>query len=358
MSIAEAEAVEYVENDNLEMVDIDDIIIPKRHRELNKERAEVLAESIKETGLTHPIALTDEYVLVAGRHRIEAFRILGRVQIPATVKVFTDIDAEIAEIDENLIRYNLSKMESAEHLIRRKTLYNKKWNIKDGKPTPVVSLDELANADGSLVPAAGTTDSSAQSAIEQYYSSDEDGNSSSNGGGVKIPSFVLDAANKTGRSTTAVRDETNLGKMLDEKLSDEVKDLIRPTKAADNKRDLVRLMNEEDDEMQLEVAKRIRAAYDEDPNSNFGVLDAIKEIRGNNTLEATEKSSSDNGEASFLVSLTRVERLLSTSVESKDFATIIGLWTEEGLMNIRDRLLNIRATCETATNKVSEQLEK
>jgi hypothetical protein len=66
------------------------------------------------------------YWLVAGLHRFEAAKKLKWKEISCTV--FDDMaadQAELIEIDENLIRSDLSPAEEAMHLTRRKELYEK-----------------------------------------------------------------------------------------------------------------------------------------------------------------------------------------------------------------------------------------
>ena len=62
--------------------------------------------------------------LVAGRHRLEAAKRLKWPMIRALVLENAD-EAELAEIDENLIRADLSPAERALHVSRRKDLYEK-----------------------------------------------------------------------------------------------------------------------------------------------------------------------------------------------------------------------------------------
>ncbi len=67
-----------------------------------------------------------KYVLVAGLHRIEGRKKNGSKTILATVVEDMDADqAELAEIDENLIRANLTVAERAMHVAARKSLYEK-----------------------------------------------------------------------------------------------------------------------------------------------------------------------------------------------------------------------------------------
>lgn len=75
-----------------------------------------LAESIKLTGLVQPVPVDENNNLIAGRRRIEAFKILGRDEIPVTVVSVNDMMT--AEIHENTIRKNFTFEERA--IIREK----------------------------------------------------------------------------------------------------------------------------------------------------------------------------------------------------------------------------------------------
>jgi hypothetical protein len=100
-------------------ITIDDIDIPDGRRQVNPAAVKRLADSIDQIGLRHPITVRekgDRYVLVAGRHRIEAFRKLEREHIPATIVKMTNDDARLWEIAENLHRADLSKLERDEQI--------------------------------------------------------------------------------------------------------------------------------------------------------------------------------------------------------------------------------------------------
>src|SRR4051812_35702116 len=75
-----------------------------------------LADSIRLIGLVNPIAVTPDMRLVAGGNRLEACRMLGWESIPARVLELDQLHAELAEIDENLIRNELDVLERAEYL--------------------------------------------------------------------------------------------------------------------------------------------------------------------------------------------------------------------------------------------------
>ena len=66
------------------MILIKDVKIGKRHR---KEMGDIdaLASNIEAVGLLHPIVVTPDGTLIAGKRRIAAFKALGRQEIPSTI---------------------------------------------------------------------------------------------------------------------------------------------------------------------------------------------------------------------------------------------------------------------------------
>jgi N6-adenosine-specific RNA methylase IME4/ParB-like chromosome segregation protein Spo0J len=102
----------------------------ERLRALRNDTVKSLMESMTANGLLQPIVLRPRgsagYWLVAGRHRFEAARNLKWESIAATIFEGMDADhAELAEIDENMVRADLSPAELALHTDARKTLYEK-----------------------------------------------------------------------------------------------------------------------------------------------------------------------------------------------------------------------------------------
>jgi hypothetical protein len=103
---------------------------PDRLRALQPDKVDELAKSIGRAGLQHPIRVRVKngggYELIAGRHRLEAARKLDHKTILAGVVEDIDADqARLDEIDENLIRAELSPAERARHLAERKRIYEK-----------------------------------------------------------------------------------------------------------------------------------------------------------------------------------------------------------------------------------------
>ena len=111
-------------------IPLDDIGAGARMRRLREATIVELAESIRESGLLHPIAVTPDgkgFQLVAGAHRLEAFRRLKmHDQIPAFLLDIHNADSvALAEIDKNLIRADLSPAETAAHHAKRKEIYER-----------------------------------------------------------------------------------------------------------------------------------------------------------------------------------------------------------------------------------------
>jgi ParB-like chromosome segregation protein Spo0J len=102
-------------------------VLPNRLRALNPAVVKELAASMKERGQLQPIVIRPKsigYILVAGRHRYEAARKLKWPSIRAEILDGLDaVKAELAEIDENLMRADLSPAERDLHWARRKALY-------------------------------------------------------------------------------------------------------------------------------------------------------------------------------------------------------------------------------------------
>ena len=109
------------------IIRINNIKIKENRRQLDTEKVDQLAESIKEIGLINPITLDSEFNLIAGLHRIEAYKLLEKTKIESTILDIKELDAELAEIDENLIRNELRWNEQIKQLKRRKEIYEIKY---------------------------------------------------------------------------------------------------------------------------------------------------------------------------------------------------------------------------------------
>ena len=77
-------------------------------------------------GLLNPITVVPEaphYRLIAGNRRYNAFKRLGWSTIEANVLEMDDLHAELATIDENLMRQELTVLERSEQISRQKEIY-------------------------------------------------------------------------------------------------------------------------------------------------------------------------------------------------------------------------------------------
>lgn len=103
-------------------------------RAVDAQAVLALAESINEQGLLSPITvrrcqrsrsgqMSPAFEVIAGLHRVKAFRRLGRDKIPAIIVEADDLHAELLMIDENLLRNNLSPAERASAQSRKKAIW-------------------------------------------------------------------------------------------------------------------------------------------------------------------------------------------------------------------------------------------
>ena len=97
-------------------VPIKDIQNRFRLRTPKESKIQELAGSIKTLGLLNPITIDSKNFLIAGFHRLHAYKMLEYATIPAIVKDTSKVYGELMEIDENLKRSELNHIEIAEHM--------------------------------------------------------------------------------------------------------------------------------------------------------------------------------------------------------------------------------------------------
>jgi N6-adenosine-specific RNA methylase IME4 len=161
------------------------IMIGERLRPLRDSLITELTESMATRGLIHPISITYPNgqatpQLVVGAHRLEAAKRLKWETIASDVVAFADADqAKLVEIDENLIRGELSPAERAIHIAARKRLYE--------------AIHPETKHGGAPGAGRGKRKRSEES---------------------QIGTFVSDTAAKTGKSRTAVARDTTRAKHI------------------------------------------------------------------------------------------------------------------------------------------------
>lgn len=101
------------------LIDIDKVSVGSNRRPLKDHKVADLMRSIEANGLLNPITLDQNYLLIAGLHRLTACRLLGFTQIECKVVNCDRDQARLAEIDENLIRNELEALERSELWLER-----------------------------------------------------------------------------------------------------------------------------------------------------------------------------------------------------------------------------------------------
>ena len=102
------------------------IDVGERLRTIDPDYAAMIAASMQEEGQRTPIEVRKagkRYKLIAGGHRLEALRLVQIENAWCVIKKATDEEAELLEIDENLCRRELSELDRATFLARRKEVY-------------------------------------------------------------------------------------------------------------------------------------------------------------------------------------------------------------------------------------------
>ena len=103
-------------------IKISEIEIGDNRRVADIKKVKELAKGIKDVGLINPITVSKVdggYKLVAGLHRLKAFQELGRDFIKVNVMEGNELELELIEIDENLLRNEIDYLERGSYFHRR-----------------------------------------------------------------------------------------------------------------------------------------------------------------------------------------------------------------------------------------------
>ena len=95
-------------------VAIDEIDHSHAIRPYNATVVAELAQSIRAIGLQTPLTCIirdGRHILVAGRNRLEALRLVGAEQAPVRIVDFDDVEAQLWRLSENLCRAELTKLQ-------------------------------------------------------------------------------------------------------------------------------------------------------------------------------------------------------------------------------------------------------
>jgi len=222
-------------------ISINEIVVPQnRARGFNPDRIDELKDSIMAVGLLQPVVINSQNILIAGLHRLEACKALGWTEIDCIVKDLQELDAELAEIDENLVRNELTVLERAELLKRRKDIYEAKY--------PETKKGQYGYK--------------GKSVIEKSEN--------------EIISFSEDTAKKIGTTPRTIQHEIQIAKGID----DDVKSIIKNTEIANSKKDLLSLAR-----LEPEKQKQIAEKISELPPEKVTVRELREEIKKINQTE-------------------------------------------------------------------------
>lgn len=115
-------------NKQLYSIQIHCIDVGERLRPVDPDYVALLAASMAERGQDTPIVISaggpdGNHRLIAGAHRLAAAQSLGWEEIEALVSDAEGLEADLLEVDENLMRRELSALDRAVFLAKRKEIY-------------------------------------------------------------------------------------------------------------------------------------------------------------------------------------------------------------------------------------------
>lgn len=117
---------------------VEDVVVGEDHRACDEARVRDLAASISAVGLRHPITVRQigkpgtfrfHWLLVSGRHRLEAMRFLERESIKAVKFNGTKRQAKLWQLSENLHRTDLDGLTFFEQIAEFVRLFEKERRI-------------------------------------------------------------------------------------------------------------------------------------------------------------------------------------------------------------------------------------
>ena len=276
-------------------INIDEIKIIDRKR--NAGDVTQLCASINEIGLLQPITVTSDFKLIAGLHRITACKLLGWKEIEVNVVDYnSDLLSELAEIDENLIRNELTVLDKSIQTSRRKEIY------------------EI------LHPHTKHGGDRKSSGTECHLIIN------------KVESFVEQTAKATNQSERKIRKDARIGKILKP-----LEYLITGTKFEDNLKELDELVKIADDKKGhgIKVAEEILNIALQ--NKRYKISDAYKHYNRNKEQEKINAI-----------------REFNKSIETKPLKIVKGEWFELGKhkiycgSNLDDNFINNLPNCSFA----------
>lgn len=284
------------------------IIDTENRRQLDPDNIERISESIKINGLMHPIIITRDNRLVAGWHRIEAFKQNGKEKIPFVYTNKTDpLELKLQQIDENIVRGELTTLEECLQLKERKEIYEKLYP------------ETKAGIIGGLTGGRGRT----KIANEKISVA-------------KKKSFTQDTADKINKSDRTIQLKTKIANNLIPEIIPELLD----TNLAKRQKDLQRISKLESDQ-QKELLKTIKKIKSE--NVKIKNLDKIL-LQKNESEKKEQKETFSEILKNLKDKLETVKEYLSEKILEYDFRGYLFVKDEEGVIDYKVRYKKLQNT--------------
>ena len=105
------------------LIQISKITVGPDRPPADPEHVRKLADSIGTVGILSSITVSEDFRLIAGLHRLEAAKSLGWTEIECMIQPLHGLEAELAELDEDVVRKDISGVIFGEKLLRRKEVY-------------------------------------------------------------------------------------------------------------------------------------------------------------------------------------------------------------------------------------------
>lgn len=160
----------------LRTIPLDQIEVGDRLRVIADDYVQMLAESVRQIGLTTPIEVRPieggRYRLIFGGHRYAAVKLAGQTEIAAFVADVDEVQARIREIAENLYRHELNAYDRGRHFDELQVLYeainpDTRQGVAGGKARQNSATDIVSFAENTAL-ATGYSARTVQRAINMY----------------------------------------------------------------------------------------------------------------------------------------------------------------------------------------------
>lgn len=111
-------------------IPLERIIVGHRLRAVDADYVELLAASMAESGQHTPIEVSPadidgDHRLIAGAHRVAAARMAGLASLRAVIFLGSADDEALREVDENLMRRELTELDRAVFMAKRAEIYER-----------------------------------------------------------------------------------------------------------------------------------------------------------------------------------------------------------------------------------------